>query len=331
MRRSRISKLWWAAAGVLWVGLPNVSPALCKGSLQTLGGSSILSRQCPTPTLKRTWRIECQDACDYVTSSFNQTLTGLGACMKDPKCTKGIKCLPIAGADIRAYNPPSLSSSILNRDGRYTLPPCVAPACFTSSVNTMTVFCDCDGDHPGWWCAENDPLVLSLSDSRYRMTDLEGGVEFDLGAKGVLRRVPWTLGSSDEAFLALDRNGNGVIDDGTELFGDVTPQHQTPHPNGFEALALYDDTLNGGNEDGRIDAADEIFGRLWLWIDRNHNGVSESSEIEDLVDSEVEWIGLAYRESDRVDRFGNEFRYQGQAGLGGGRTRVIWNVFLTAE
>jgi hypothetical protein len=266
-----------------------------------------------------------------MTTSFQQQLTGFGVCMKDPKCTTGITCLPIAGGDIRAFNPPSLSSSILNRAGRYTLPPCVAPACFTSSVNTMTVFCDCDGDHPGWWCAVNDPLIISVDDASYRLTDRSGGVEFDLGAKGVQIQVPWTLGSSDDAFLVLDRDGNGMIDDGTELFGDVTPQHQTANPNGFEALALYDDTLTGGNEDGRIDSADEIFSRLQLWTDRNHNGVSESTELEYLAESEVEWIGLSYRQSDRVDRYGNEFRYRGRAGLGGGRKRVIWNVFLNAE
>jgi hypothetical protein len=68
-----------------------------------------------------------------------------------------------------------------------------------------------------------------------------------------------------------------------------------------------------------------------LWTDRNHNGVSEPPELEYLADSEIEWIDLSYARSDRVDRFGNEFRYQGRAGFGGGRTRVIWNVFLTAE
>ena len=331
MTGSRLGLMSLSAAALLWVGLAEGTQALCKGSLQVIGGSSVMSKRCPVPSLTKSWRIECRDACDYVTSSFSQGLTGFGECLKDPKCTTGIKCLPIAGGDIRAYNPPSLSSSILNRSGRYTLPPCVAPACFTSSVNTMTVYCGCDGDHPGWWCAENDPLILSRHDARYLLTDLSGGVEFDLGAKGVARQVPWTSGSSDEAFLALDRNANGLIDDGTELFGDVTPQHQTANPNGFEALALYDDTLNGGNEDGRIDAADEVFGRLRLWTDRNHNGLSEPPELEYLADSEIEWIGLSYRRSDRVDRFGNEFRYQGRAGLGGGRTRVIWNVFLTAE
>lgn len=80
------------------------------------------------------------------------------------------------------------------------------------------------------------------------------------------------------------------------------------------ALAMYDDTLNGGNEDGRIDSADDILDRLQLWADRDHNGVSESTELGYLADSEVEWLVL-YRPSDRVDRYGNEIRYRGRAGL----------------
>ncbi len=329
--RPRLWLLSSLALGALWWGSSATVQALCKGSLAVTSTSSVMSRRCPSPNLTKIWRIECHDACDYLTDFFQQSLMGFGVCMKDPKCIEGIKCLPIAGGDIRAYNPPSLSSSILNRAGRYTLPPCVAPTCFTGSVNTMTVYCDCDGNHPGWWCAQNDPLIISLDDAKYRLTDRAGGVEFDLGARGNARQVPWTRASSDEAFLALDRDGNGMIDDGTELFGDVTPQHQSANPNGFEALALYDDTLAGGNEDGRIDAVDEIFNRLQLWVDRNHNGVSESAELSYLAESEVEWVDLSYRQSDRVDRYGNEFRYRGRAGLGDGRTRVIWNVFLNAE
>ncbi len=331
MMRSHLWIMSGVAVAVLWLGGSTASQALCKGSLWVASSSSVMSRKCPTPTLRRTWRIECRDACEYVTTTFQESLAGFGVCLQDPKCTTGITCLPIAGGDIQAHNPPSLSSSILNRGGRYRMPPCLRPGCFTSSVNTMTVYCDCDGDRSSRWCAENDPLILSLGDSTYHLTDRSGGVVFDLGATGIARQVPWTSSISDEAFLVLDRNGNGMIDDGTELFGDVTPQHQTTSPNGFEALALYDDTLNGGNEDGRIDAIDDIFGRLQLWTDRNNNGVSEAMELMYVSDSDVEWIGLGYGQSDRVDRFGNEFRYRGRAGLEDGRTRVIWNVFLNAE
>ena len=111
------------------------------------------------------------------------------------------------------------------------------------------------------------------------LTDRAGGVEFDLGSDGELERVPWTRPGADDAFLALDRDGNGTIDNGRELFGDLTPQHGSPDPNGFLALALFDDILNGGNEDGRISADDMLFEHLLLWHDENHNGYSDSEEM----------------------------------------------------
>ena len=66
----------------------------------------------------------------------------------------------------------------------------------------------------------------------------------------------------------LDRNGNGTIDDGTELFGDVTAQPDPPageKKNGFRALAEYDMTSNGGNGNGQIDSGDSVFASLRLW------------------------------------------------------------------
>ena len=100
---------------------------------------------------------------------------------------------------------------------------------------------------------------------------------------------------------------------------------------GYVALAVFDDALSGGNEDGRISSADEIFAQLGLWRDANHNGVSEPDEMLTLTAVGLEWIDLDYSESSRVDRHGNEFRYRSSSGWVGGRTRRIWNVFLLAQ
>ncbi len=154
------------------------------------------------------------------------------------------------------------------------------------------------------------------------------GVHFDLDSDGTPgERVAWTESRSDDAFLALDRDGNGTIDSGRELFGDVTPQMPSDNPNGFRALAVFDDALNGGNEDGRIDSQDSIFESLKLWLDRNHNGFSESEEIMPLS-SRVNWIELEYGTSSRVDEHGNEFRYWAESRLANSRIRRIWDVFL---
>ncbi len=305
--------------------------ALCWGSLYIASRSTRLRDRCPTPTLTKTWRLRCYDGCGYTDGTFAEGLVGTGECFSTQNCTARIKCRPIAGPEIIGFNPPSLSASIIDTEGYYSLLPCDLPSCRAAGVATMNVVCPCDPDSNPAFCAQNDPIVVSLADRRYRLTDLAGGVIFDLGDTGVPTLVPWTAPGSDEAFLALDRDGNGTIDSGVELFGDVTPQHVSDSPNGFEALALFDDTLSGGNEDGRISEADEIYPELRLWRDANHNGYSEPDELSTLADAGLEWIGLTYSESSRVDRHGNEYRYRAPSGWHSGEVRRVWNVFLVAQ
>ncbi|MEO8650080.1 MAG: hypothetical protein ABI539_13025 [Acidobacteriota bacterium] len=142
------------------------------------------------------------------------------------------------------------------------------------------------------------------------MTDAAGGVDFDLFAWGYPQRIGWTAPTSTNAFLVLDRNSNGVIDNGEELFGDITPQPASNEPNGFLALAEYDKRRNGGDGNGRINRNDSIFEKLRLWQDTNHNGISESGEMHLLRDLGLASIDLDYRTSRRTDEFGNRFRYR---------------------
>jgi hypothetical protein len=146
-----------------------------------------------------------------------------------------------------------------------------------------------------------------------RLTDAYTGVHFDLGGDGHREPVAWPLADSDDAWLALDRNGNGQIDSAKELFGNFTPQPSPPPgqgQNGFLALATYDQAATGGNRDGVIDRRDAVFSSLRLWQDANHNGVSEQSELHALTDLGLKSIALDYKESKRIDEHGNQFRYR---------------------
>jgi hypothetical protein len=175
------------------------------------------------------------------------------------------------------------------------------------------------------------PILVDLENDGIHLTGIDDPVWFDIDADGTPDLMSWT--DRSEGFLALDRNGNGWIDDGGELFGNVTRlANGTQASNGYLALAELDSQAFGGNGNGMIDAFDGAFSSLRMWTDRNHDGVSQPDELQTLDEEGIRRIGLDYTQSRRRDRYGNEYRFRGTAWKVGRlnveRPVLTWDVFF---
>jgi hypothetical protein len=151
------------------------------------------------------------------------------------------------------------------------------------------------------------PIIIDTRSEGFHLTNIANGVKFTFGV--IRLQTSWTDARYSNAWLALDRDGDGRIENATELFGEMTPQPASDSPNGYKALAVFDEVRNGGNGNGKIDPGDAIWPSLRLWIDRNHNGVSEPRELITLTEAGIFAIDLDYTVTHTTDQYGNTFRY----------------------
>ena len=206
---------------------------------------------------------------------------------------------------------------------------CVPVNCSTADWDYVN--CECidltDGDFDDH---NPSPILLSVGNGPvYELTGPKDGVYFDINADGKPERVGWTLPSEPTGFLVLDRNHNGLIDNGRELFGNFTPvEGDELADTGFQALAFWDDPSALGNGNGWIDPGDAVWPSLQLWIDANHDGVSQPDELYPPAAFGISAISTFSHTERRRDRFGNLFYLRGEFIIQG-KNRIAYDVFLS--
>ena len=165
--------------------------------------------------------------------------------------------------------------------------------------------------HAGSVWGRCTPIVIDLGNNGINLGEAGVGVYFDVNADGVRDHVQWVRRGGDEGFLALDRTGNGLVDDGAELFGVGTPLilEGRNAPNGFVGLAQYDSRQLGGNDDGLISEADSIWRQLRIWVDSDADGVSTYNEMHTLGSYGITSLETIPKIRKHVDAAGNVIPY----------------------
>jgi hypothetical protein len=212
-----------------------------------------------------------------------------------------------------------------------SLPPLSAPVCTPTTPSEPA-----EGDECQYWdttscswqwapCGEgggSSPIIVDTTGKGFHFTDPAKGeyVTFDIQGNGTYEKLSWPRAGSGNAWLVLDRDGDGIIKDGTELFGNFT-QHSNadipnyPNPNGFLALEWYDKAAQGGNMDLMISDQDAIWPKLKLWID-THCYLTPDAPCQSLPDElfsldskGVRSISLVYGAGPKTDAVGNQFKF----------------------
>lgn len=175
--------------------------------------------------------------------------------------------------------------------------------CTTLSVQAL----DFDTDH----CFDDndplDPLMIDLGQDGFQLGNEGEGVMFDLFANGDPVHMQWTAVNGNEAFVVLDKNGNGLADNGSEMLTNYNPLilENRVAPNGFVDLAQYDNPQLGGNNDGYITIDDQVWQEMLLWLDSNADGIATPEEMLSPASVGITRLDIIPKENNRVDPAGN--------------------------
>jgi hypothetical protein len=174
--------------------------------------------------------------------------------------------------------------------------------------------------------AEKDasPLILDLDGDGIETASISDKIYFDHDNNGFAEQTGWA--SPDDAFFVRDRDGNGKIDSGNELFGNNTDVINGKAANGFVALATMD-----SNGDAIVDANDEGWDELRLWRDLNGNGAVDEGELLTLDEAGVAGLYTDYQNSTFVDNYGNQHRQSGSYLKTDGTIADMTDVWFIAD
>ena len=172
-----------------------------------------------------------------------------------------------------------------------------------------------------------DPLTLDLDGNGIETLASNGhkGALFDHSNDGIRTATGWV--SKDDGLLVHDRNGDGVVNNGGELFGDNTLlKNGERATNGYQALADLDE-----NGDGKVDAADSAFAKLRVWRDLNQDGISQEGELLTLNEAKVKALNLANKNADRDLGNGNSLAEEGTYTDSDGNEKQMGDLNLAAD
>jgi hypothetical protein len=169
------------------------------------------------------------------------------------------------------------------------------------------------------------PIILDLDGNGVDTISKSAGIHFDLDGNKFAETTGW-VGKND-GLLVLDKNGNGKIDNGTELFGNNTLlKNGTKAANGFVALAELDN-----NKDGKIDASDTAYNQLRVWKDSNSNGLADTGELLTLTQAGVKSLNTGYTNQTQTDAQGNQHLQVGNYTRTDGSTRAMNDVWFATD
>ena len=177
------------------------------------------------------------------------------------------------------------------------------------------------------WRPRVDPLILDLDGDGLDTVGASSTspILFDHDNDGIQTGTGWV--NAEDGFLVFDRNGNGAIDNGSELFGDATDLYAGGKAaDGFAALAQED-----SNHDGKVDSQDAHWSQLRVWRDLNQDGVSQANELFGLDQLGIAGIHTAATANSQTLANGNQIADLGSFVRTDGSTGRMGDVALVED